>query len=130
VLAESPSDAVARADAAFNHGDLDLMLAYYEEDAVMVYQVGRLVRGKAALREALQGLLPMNPTAAHEVSHVVESGDLALWTSQWTVRGTGPDGSPIVRTGRGCVVFRKGMDGGWRVAIENPWGGSVLDRTW
>ena len=31
--------------------------------------------------------------------------------------------------GRNSVIFRKGSDDGWRVAVENPWGAAVLDAT-
>jgi ketosteroid isomerase-like protein len=127
MLAASPSEAVALADAACNRGDLDGMLAFYEESAVMLFRIGQPVRGKEALGSVLKTLLALRPVASHDESHVIESGDLALWTSRWTVHGTAPDGSSIVRTGCGSAVFRRGPDGGWRVAIENPWGASVLD---
>jgi len=127
MIARTPQLAVEMADEAFNRGDLDGMLAFYEDGAVMLFGPGQIVAGKAALREALTQLLAMKPVAQHEKTHVIEVGDLALWTSRWSVSGTGPDGSPFVQRGTGSVIFRKGADGGWRVAVENPWGSAVLD---
>ena len=127
MIAGTPSYAVQMADEAFNRGDLDGMLAFYEEGATMLFRPGEPLTGKAALREALGQLLAMKLVARHEKTHVIEAGDIALWVSKWSVSGTGPDGSPICRRGSSSVVLRKGSDSGWRVAIENPWGTAVLD---
>src|SRR5215831_18109721 len=127
MLATTPREAVDLADAAYNRGDLEGMLAFYEEGAILLFAPGQLVSGKAAIRELLKTLLPANPVAKHDRSHVIECGDLALWTSAWSVTGTRPDETPISQTGRGSVIFRLGTDGGWRVVVENPWGSAVLD---
>ena len=95
----------------------------------MLFEPGRQVRGKAALRGVLERLLALKPIAKHDQTHVIESGDIALWTSKWNVNGIAPDGTLISRTGCNSVVFRKGIDGGWRVAVENPWGSAVLEPT-
>ena len=127
MLARTPQEAVDLADAAFNRGDLEGMLAFYEEGAVMLFAPGQLVSGKAAIRGLLKMLLRANLVAKHDRSYVIESGDLALWTSAWSVTGTRPDGTPISQKARGSVIFRRGSDGGWRVAVENPWGSAVLE---
>jgi hypothetical protein len=43
--------------------------------------------------------------------------------------GTAQDGTPFTRGGFGSAILRKHSDGGWRVAVENPWGPAVLDVT-
>lgn len=121
MIAKTPAAAVQMADDAFNRRDIDAMLAFYEDDAAMMFEPNEATRGKVALREVLTRLLAMNPIAKHETAHVIESGDLALWTSKWSVSGTAPDGSPVIRRGSGSAILRKGSDGGWRVALENPW---------
>src|SRR4051812_29532713 len=127
ILAGTPHQTVALADAAFNAGDLDGMLSFYEEGATMLFGPNDRVTGKAAIRTVLARLMPLKPFAQHHESHVIESGDIALWTSKWSVVGTGPDGAAVQRSGVGSVILRRGEDGGWRVAIENPWGAAVLD---
>jgi ketosteroid isomerase-like protein len=129
VLAKTPSEAVALADEAFNRGDIEGMLAFYEDQAILLFEPGRSVRGRIALRSVFEGLLPLRPIAKHDATHVIESGDIALWTSKWSVSGISPDGTPIHRTGCNSVVFRRGVDGGWRVAVENPWGALVLEAS-
>ena len=127
MLATTPEQAVVLADEAFNRGDLDGMLAFYEEQATMLFEPGRPIRGKVALRGVLERLLALKPIAKHHETHVIEAGDIALWMSRWSISGIGPDGIPVSRSGCGSVVFRKGTGGGWRVAIENPWGSAVLE---
>ncbi len=127
MIAEHPLDAVRLVDEAFNRGDLEGVLALYEEGAVMVYKPGTVYRGKAELREAFTGLLSLKATARQEQTFVLEAGDLALFTSRWTVKGTTPDGKVIARGGCGSTTLRRQAQGGWRIAIENSWGEAVLD---
>lgn len=127
MLAENPLDAVRLVDEAFNRGDLEGVLALYEDDAVMVYRPGMVVRGKAGLRETFAGLLRLQATARQEKTLVLETGDLALFTSRWTVKGISPDGKVISRGGCGSATLRRQAGGGWRIAIENSWGEAALD---
>jgi uncharacterized protein (TIGR02246 family) len=125
--AKTPQEAVAAADDAFNNRDLDGILALYEDGAVMVDEPGHLAQGKAAIRQVFQNLLDLNAVARQEKTDVVQAGDVALWTSKWSVSGTTQDGTPFMRGGFSSAILRKHSDGGWRVAIENPWGSAVLD---
>jgi ketosteroid isomerase-like protein len=127
MVAKTPQEAVAAADDAFNNRDLEGVLAFYEDGAVMVYEPGRVARGKAALRQVFQNLLSFNVVAKQEKTDVVQAGDIALWTSKWSVSGTMQDGTPFTRGGFGSVILRRHSDRGWRVAVENPWGPAVLD---
>lgn len=127
MTAATPSSTVQMADEAFNRGDIDGMVAFYEDGAKFLFRPGELLSGKAEIHKALTQLLPMKPVARHEKTHLIEAGDIALWMSKWSVSGVAQDGSRMCRDGIGTVVLRKGVDGGWRVASENPWGGAVLD---
>jgi ketosteroid isomerase-like protein len=52
---------------------------------------------------------------------VVRTGeDLALVYNDWTLSATGPDGSPIQRSGKAIEVVRRQRDGSWRFAIDDP----------
>jgi ketosteroid isomerase-like protein len=127
MLAKTPKEAVTAADDAFNSRDLEGVLALYEDGAIMVYEPGHLATGKAALRQVFESLLNLNAVAKQEKIDVVQAGDIALWTSKWSVSGTAQDGTPFTRGGFGSAILRKHSDGGWRVAVENPWGPAVLD---
>ncbi len=127
MLTQTPQEAVKAVDDAFNRRDLEGVLAFYEDGATMVCEPGRLATGKAALRQVFENLFSLNAIARQEKINVVEAGDLALWTSRWSVSGTMQDGTPWARGGFASAILRKHSDGGWRVAVENPWGPAVLD---
>jgi len=55
---------------------------------------------------------------------VVYAGDLALVTNRWTLDGTAADGQPVHLAGRSSDVLRQTGDGQWRIAIDDPWGGT------
>jgi uncharacterized protein (TIGR02246 family) len=106
----------------FIAGDLDTLVALYEEDAALVAQPGEVVTGTDAIREALSGFLATQPTFNLEVRKVLDTGDIALCFSDWTLAGTGPDGEPIELAGHTSDVMRRQPDGSWRFVIDNPWG--------
>ncbi|WP_404800227.1 YybH family protein [Actinomadura algeriensis] len=54
--------------------------------------------------------------------HCHTTGDLALLIVDWTIEGTGPDGEPVHIRGTATDVARRGNDGYWRYAIDNPFG--------
>jgi ketosteroid isomerase-like protein len=93
------------------------MLAFYEEEAVMLFEPGRAICGRVALRAALQPLMTAKLIAKHEAKYVIEAGDIALWISAWSVIGTAADGVPISRNGRNAVVF----EGVPMAAGASPW---------
>jgi len=53
---------------------------------------------------------------------VVQSGDLALTVSDYTITSTGPDGKQTSSSARGTEVVRRQADGTWRFVIDNPTG--------
>lgn len=111
---------------AFNRGDIEAVLALYEPQAVLVAQPGQVAAGPAALRQALNGFLAMQPTLALLQHEVITVGDLALSLAKWTLKGTAPDGQPVQMAGTTSDVLRQQADGSWRIAIDNPWGAGIL----
>jgi ketosteroid isomerase-like protein len=51
MLATTPLEAVKELDDALERGDLEAVLSFYEDDAVVVVEPGRLARGKKDLGE-------------------------------------------------------------------------------
>ena len=123
----SPIDTVNQLSDALNRGDLEGALALYETNAVLVAQPGQLARGSMELRAALGRFIGLKPELKSEAQHVIESDDLALNTSRWTLRGTDPSGQAITMGGVSADVLRRQRDGRWLVAIDNPWGAKVLE---
>jgi uncharacterized protein (TIGR02246 family) len=106
----------------FNSGDMDSLIALYTPDAALVPQPGQVVKGQAAIREALQGFLALRGKIELETIYVVEAGDTALMRGQWRLTGTGPDGQPVALSGKSNEVLRKQPDGRWLYAVDHPYG--------
>ena len=118
--AKIPADVDHLIAEAISRGDLEAALACYEDDASLVPQPGPVVRGAAALREAVGAFIALKGQLAITVEEVVEAGDIALLRSRWTLRGTGEDGQPVELAGAGAEVVRRQADGSWRFVIDHP----------
>lgn len=126
MIARSPQEAVEQLDDAFNRGDVEAVLDFYEEEAVMVMEPGRLAYAKAELRQAFKAILESKATAKQIKTHVIEADDIALFISKWILSGQTPDGASFSREFIATSVFRKQADGGWRLVIDNAFGPGVL----
>lgn len=85
MIAKSPEHAIELLDDAFNRGDLDTVLCYYEEEAVVLPQPGIEARGAEELRKLYGSFMKSGTTAKQIKTHVVEAGGVALFTSRWSL---------------------------------------------
>ncbi|HEX8518533.1 MAG TPA: DUF4440 domain-containing protein [Pseudonocardia sp.] len=120
-LTTDPAQHPAVFAAAFNSGDPAAVERVYEDVGVLVPQPGRPVTGfeRSAANAALQALGAPITTRPR---HVYVADDVALLVVDWTIDGTGPDGSPVHLAGTATDVARRGADGRWRYVIDNPFG--------
>ena len=118
----TPEQVIERFSSLLARSDLDALVDLYEPDAVFAPQPGRVVTGRAAIREALTGFLELRPQMDGEIKEVLVSDDTALVSNRWSLRGTAPDGAPVEIGGTSADVMRRGADGAWRIVIDNPWG--------
>jgi ketosteroid isomerase-like protein len=128
-MASGPLETVRALDAAFSRGDVDGILGFYEDGAAMVVQPGTTAEGKVALRRAFEGILASfrePPSIKQLKTHVIEAGDIALFTFRWSISGTSVDGSIVSRIGDASSIFRRRGDGSWKLVIDNAWGPAVL----
>jgi ketosteroid isomerase-like protein len=122
----APERTVSDLVNAVNRGDLDGALSRYEPEAVLVAEPGCIARRRAQIREALEGFIALRPTLVTSASHLVESGDVALYLGRWSLTGIGPDGALVRMGGESADVLRRHTDGHWLIALDNPWGASLL----
>ena len=114
-------------DAAVNSKDLKAVLSYYEDDAVLVMEPGRIANGIAEIRGFFKVVFDMNITARQLSTHVLQTEDVALFTSKWCAEGTLPNGESFSNENVATSVFRKGENGQWRMIIDNSFGPAVLN---
>lgn len=112
---------VAFADR-FNARDLEGLMALNTEDVVFVPAPGTPVTGQDAVRGALEQFLGLNLPITMTVRHVFQTGSTGLAIADWTISGTGPDGSEIHLAGTTADVAVHDERHGWRYVIDNPFG--------
>jgi uncharacterized protein (TIGR02246 family) len=120
-----PAQVIQRFAELMSAGDTTSALALYEPDATFVIEPGNAVTGFEAIGAALESFAALQPAIDGEIEQVVATRDLALVANRWTLKGTGPDGAPVLLAGRSADVLRRGEDETWRIAIDDPWGGST-----
>ncbi|MFI5682164.1 YybH family protein [Streptomyces cellulosae] len=120
-LAKAAEEHGKRYVAAFNSGDLDAINAMYADDAVSVWEPGNPLVGEAR-KAALAEFIAQKPkmTATLRESHVTST--TALLVVDWAIDIPTPEGGTEHVEGVGLDVLRRGTDGEWRFAIDNPFG--------
>lgn len=114
--AEQWSDAAGAKDA-------DRFASFYAEDARMLVEGGPDMRGKAALREGIGGMMSdPNFALSFQTDTVVvaRSGDLASETGTYSLTLSDAEGQPAAQTGYYVVVWQKQADGSWKAAVDAP----------
>ena len=119
---KTPADLLYLQVKEFNRGNVSFLMTLYEKDACFASNPGQVVQGLESIRRSLQGFIDMKVKLEARVRRVIQAGNLALLTTEWSIVGTEPDGKPINLNGRGTVVLRSQFDGSWLMVIENPWG--------
>ena len=126
MVANSPQHAVELLDHAFNHGDVDAVLGFYESSAVVVTEPGRLARGTDELSSFVKRVMLPGASANQLRTHAIEADGVALFLSRWTFRAVSANPDATSQTLVATTVFRKQPDGKWKILIDNPYGPSVL----
>ena len=119
---KAPADLLYLQVEEFNRGNVSFLMTLYEKDACFASKPGQVVQDLESIRRSLQGFIDMKVKLEARVRRVIQAGNLALLTTEWSIVGTEPDDKPINLTGRGTVVLRSQSDGSWLIVIENPWG--------
>jgi ketosteroid isomerase-like protein len=92
-----------------NAGDVDGLVALYEQNAVLAFPPGEVIIGSWAIRQAYKRLLADRPTfTAGEQQPVLRCGDLALTSTH------------LVGGGATVEVARRQPDGTWLWVIDQP----------
>lgn len=127
MAASSPEHAVELLDRAFNEGDLDAVLSFYENAAVVVAEPNRIVRGAIELRSFFEGAIRSGHKAKQLKIRVIEADGVALFLSRWILIPNNAGQEAETRTFVATTVFRKQPDGAWKALLDNPFGPLLLD---
>lgn len=109
------------AAAAREGKDVERILAFWTDDAVVMPAGQATVRGKEQIRDYISASLSMPGFQIHWESDRVElspDGQLAYMFSRNNVKFDAPDGTQINAAGRAITVWRREPDGEWRCAVD------------
>jgi ketosteroid isomerase-like protein len=82
MIIDSPEHPVELLDRAFNEGDLEAVLGFYEPAAVVVTEPGKLARGSEELRSFFERVMRPGVSAKQLKTHVIEADEVALFLSR------------------------------------------------
>ena len=115
----SPEEVSAAFAAAINTGDVGAAVELWSEQAVIVAADGETVRGRAAVEGVLQTLIGNGTSVEIDVQRIYEAAEVAVAVGTLKV-STATQG--LIAEASSVVVYSRGQDGSWRVAIDAPWG--------
>jgi ketosteroid isomerase-like protein len=106
--------------------DIEGILSYWTDDAVVIPPDLPVIIGKTALREYVQASLQIPGFSISWKSSdatLSPDGRLAYMFGDNRVTMNGPDGKLMTIPGRGVTIWRKEPDGAWRCAVD-IWNGA------
>jgi ketosteroid isomerase-like protein len=109
------------ATAASEGRDVERVLSYWTDDAIVLPPGLPPVIGKAALRQYVQTSLQIPGFRISWISTDVNfspDANLAYMFGQNSVSMAGPDGTSIITKGRAVTIWRRESDGEWRCAVD------------
>jgi uncharacterized protein (TIGR02246 family) len=106
-------------------GDVDAILAYWSDDAVVIQPGQEVTRGREPLRAMIER---MNKLPGFAISwepleaRISDAGDMGYLIERTQLTINGPDGKPVTQQYRAVTIWRKQADGSWKnvVDISNP----------
>jgi ketosteroid isomerase-like protein len=107
--------------AASEGRDVERILSFWTEDAVVIPPGLPAVTGKIALRQYVEGSMQIPGFSITWTSTEVTfspDGSLAYMFSQNAVTMNNPEGIPVTTKGRAVTIWRLEPDNEWRCAVD------------
>lgn len=120
--ANSPAALAAAFQDAVNAGDVDAAVQLWVEDGAIVQPSGQAVCGRDAIAAALRALVEHRVLIHIHVQQLFATADVAVALGTLTMTGANGHGATFRQQSRSTVVYARGADGHWRIAIDAPWG--------
>lgn len=100
-------------------GDMDRVLAYFADDAVLIAERQPPVRGREALRSYLAetSKIPGFGISWEPIEAKV-SGDMGYMIERTRMTMNGPQGQPMTQEFQGVTIWRKSDDGVWKNVVD------------
>jgi len=109
------------ADLASAGKDVERIVSYWSDDAIVIPQGQPIVEGKAAIRAFVMSSLQIPGFKIHWVSEgpvFSPDGKLAYMRGRNTMTVPGANGALVTLVGRGITIWRLEPDGQWRCVVD------------
>ncbi len=121
MAASTPEELPRLFAAAVNSGDTGAALELWTAEAAMIAFDGSVLEGEGAVEGAVRALIEAGTRIEIEIERVVNAGTVAVAFGRLTMRGADDAGRPFEQQSSSMAVYAL-QDGGWRVALDAPWG--------
>jgi uncharacterized protein (TIGR02246 family) len=106
-------------------GDVDAMMAFWTDDALVIPPGQAALRGKEAIRAYLvrsRQAPGFRISWEPQQAQISAAGDLGYLIERTEVTVNASDGTPVTQSYRGVTIWRKQPDGSWKnvVDVTNP----------
>lgn len=112
------AEAHAALAAAFNTGDVNIVLSMYDAEGIFVPEPGKAVSGREQFEAAIRGILAIPGKMEIKTVYCLQTGDLAVGRSEWSIT----DGNEVKISAKGIEVMRRQADGTWKIVIDHAFG--------
>jgi uncharacterized protein (TIGR02246 family) len=102
-------------------GDVEAILNYWADDALVLPPDGPTMRGRQALRAYLETSMK---TPGFRISwepveaRISKDGDMGYLVERTIVTVGGPDGKAVTQRFRGVTIWRRQADGAWKNVVD------------
>jgi len=111
--------------------EVERILSFWTDDAVVIPPGMPIVRGKGALREYVNAALAIpgfHITWTSSAASLSPDGQFAWLLSANAVTMPGPAGKMVTTRGRAVTLWRRDQDGEWRCAVD-IWNEQTLEES-
>jgi ketosteroid isomerase-like protein len=120
-LPKQPEDVHARLADAYNTGDVNIVMAMYDLNGVLVPEPGKAISGQAQFEDAIKGILSIIGKMEIKTIYCLVAGDLALGRSEWSISENGT----TKISAKGIEVMKKQADGNWKLVFDHAFGAEI-----
>jgi len=117
-LPKRAEDAHSALAAAYNTGDLNIVLSMYDVNGIIVAEPNSPVSGKEKFEAAVRGILSIKGKMEIKTVYCLQSGDVAVGRSEWSIK----NGDDTKVSAKGVEVMKRQADGTWKILIDHAFG--------
>ncbi|MGO4708912.1 nuclear transport factor 2 family protein [Chryseobacterium sp. 2TAF14] len=121
-LSKTPEGIVDSFLAHMNSFNTEIMLGFYEEDAIFIGENGKPRRGRLEIARELDYFFKFGLPVKITTRNIYVDGNLASLILDWIITGNANNGEKVYMRGTSNDYAKRGRDGYWRYWFENPFG--------